>query len=142
MRPGVLALAVLAACASAPATPEVSVALAQVSGSRDMFFFAGPVNIEYEVTVTNPTNEPVTLRRLDLKTVGTGAYTLRTPSQPLQVTVRPGMVSVVRVSANAISRGGNANSAEPVTVRGTAYFDAPSGAFTRVFNESFTPGVM
>jgi hypothetical protein len=142
MRPAVLALAVLAACASTSATPEVSVALAQVSGSRDMFFFAGPVNVEYEVTVTNPTNEPVTLRRLDLKTVGAGAYTLRTPSQPLQVTVRPGMVSVVRVSANAISRGGNANSAEPVTVRGTAYFDAPSGAFTRVFNESFSPGVM
>ncbi len=133
------AMLLLAACASSPQTPkapEVEVHLAQVSGSRDMFFFAGPVNVEFEITVTNPTREAVTLTRLELRTVGGGAYTFRAPSQPMHVTVRPGLASVVRFSATAIARGGNASSVEPVTVRGMAYFDAPSGSFTRLFNET------
>jgi len=37
------------------------------------------------------------------------------------------------------SRGGHLASTEPVTVRATAYFTGPSGAFLRLFSEYFTP---
>lgn len=37
----------------------------------------GPVNLPFDVKVTNPTNESMTLRRLDLRTIGGSSLFLR-----------------------------------------------------------------
>ena len=57
----------LVGCASSnqPSGPAVAVQLEQLNSSNDVFYFRGPVNIQYRVAITNPTNQPLTLTRLD-----------------------------------------------------------------------------
>ena len=99
--------------------------------SADVFYFPGPIGLEYQVAVTNPTADSLTLRRLDLQSSGSGAYVIHT-SAPLNVTVKPGGVTSVKVAAWGRSLGGFMHQTEPVILRATAYFDSPHGPFVRI----------
>ena len=131
----------LVGCASSnqPSGPAVAVQLEQLNSSNDIFYFRGPVNIQYRVLVTNPTNQPLTLTRLDLQTIGSGAYALRTNSTPMNLQVAPNATTAYTISVWGYSRGGYLASSEPVTIRGTAYFKGTSGSFIRLFNQNISP---
>ena len=86
---GVVLLAGCASSSTMSSGPDVKVHLDQVAGPPDIYYFAGPVNIQYRVAIENPTDEPVTLTRLDLQTLGPGAYSLRTESTPMTLKVPP-----------------------------------------------------
>jgi hypothetical protein len=113
----------------------VAVSLDQVAGGSDMFYFRGAVNVQYRLTIENPTNDTITLRRIRLDTVGRGAYALRTGSTPISATVAPRSTVTIPLSAWGQSAGGFIRSTEPVTLRGVAMFDSPHGSFQSVFNE-------
>ena len=78
-------LLVVLGCASgtqsSAKTPPIDIRLEQVNTTPDMYYFAGPVNIQYQLSITNSTNETYRLRRLDLRTISSGAYSLRTPAR-------------------------------------------------------------
>ncbi len=137
----ILAVAlVLAACSSnngmySSAESGVSLKLAQVGSAADTFYFRGPVNVQYQLTIENPTDDTIKLRRLDLQTIGPGAYTLRTGMTPISATVAPHSTATIPLSAWARSAGGFLRSTEPVTVRGIADFESPHGSFRSQFNE-------
>lgn len=144
MRSAVSALAsllLLAGCASTPTSggPPVTVQIQQASDVNNIFYYRGPVNIQYRVAITNPTGEPMTLTRLDLQTIGPGAYSLRANGTPMNLRVAPNSTSVYTVSVWGYARGGYLASSEPVTLRGTAYFrGTTSGAFIKMFNENIS----
>jgi len=106
-------------------SPPVSVRIAPLDTTSDSFYFRGPIGLRYGVEVSNPSNEPVTLRRLDLHSFGGGAYALRANSTPISTWGR--------------ARGGFINSGEPVILQGTAYFDSPKGPFVKLFQENVVP---
>jgi hypothetical protein len=135
-----LSALVVAACASSkqPSGPEVAVRLAQTNTANDVFYFAGPVSIQYQLAITNPTNEPLTLERLNLQTIGPGAYSLHTAATPMNLKIPPNGTSVFNIAVWGRSRGGYLTATEPVTVRGTAYFRGPSGTFVRIFTENLS----
>ena len=128
-------MALFVGCATSSA-PDVAVRLEQLTPTSD-FRFAGPVSVQFRVTVDNDTESPVTLSRLELRTIGPGAYALREPAMPLHLAVPAKSSASVVVTARGASSGGNPSSVEPVNVRGTAYFDAPGGGFARVVNATF-----
>lgn len=119
--------------------PNVTVHLEQVAGPPDVFYFSGPINIQYQLTINNPTNQELTLSRLDLQTLGPGAYSLRTEATPMKLKVAPNASSSYLISVWGRARGGYLASGEPVTLRGTAYFQGPSGGFVRIFTENISP---
>jgi hypothetical protein len=135
-----LSALVVVACASSkqPSGPNVTVHLAQTTTPNDIYYFAGPVSIQYQLAIMNPTNEPLTLERLDLQTIGTGAYSLRTASTPMNLKVPPNGTSVFNISVWGRSRGGYLRATEPVSIRGTAYFRGASGSFIRIFTENLS----
>ena len=57
----------LAACASSKSSsgPNVSVELAQLTAANDVFYMRGPVSIQYQLAISNPTTQPLTLTRLE-----------------------------------------------------------------------------
>jgi hypothetical protein len=135
-----LALGGCASSASDSSGPNLGIHLEQASGVPDMFYFRGPINLQYRLTVANPTATPVTLRRLDLRTIGPGAYSIRTGSTPITQTIAPNGTTSVVLSAWGRATGGYLSSEEPVTLRGVAYFDTPDHhAFVRQFVETFRP---
>jgi hypothetical protein len=134
-----LALFVVACASNQQSSgPEVAIHLTQTNTPNDIFYFAGPVAIQYQVAITNPTNQPLTLQRLDLQTLGPGAYSLRTAPTPMNVTVPPNGTSVFNISVWGRAHGGYLRSTEPVTIRGTAYFKGPTGSFVRIFSENLS----
>ena len=132
----------LVSCASSNASskgPNVAVQLAQVGGGSDVFYFRGPISVQYQVAITNPTSEPLTLTRLDLNTMGSGAYSLRANGTPMNLKVAPNATTAYVISVWGYSRGGYLASTEPVSIRGTAYFRGPqSGSFIRLFTENIS----
>src|ERR1700730_3969665 len=116
--PVVAVVVLLAGCASSTQSsgPDVQVHLEQVSGPPDVYYFAGPVNIQYRLSITNPTNEPLTVTRLDLSTFGPGAYSLRTAATPMNLKVSPNSTASYVISVWGRARGGFLSSGEPVTV--------------------------
>jgi hypothetical protein len=129
-----LGLFVVLGCASAN-TPPIGISLEQVNTTPDMYYFAGPVNIQYQLSITNPTNETYRLRRLDLRTISPGAYSLRTPVSLMNVTIPPGKTVTVNLSAWGRSSGSYLHAEEPVTIQGTAHFEGPNGNFVKIFQQ-------
>lgn len=140
----VTTLLLLAGCASSAQNSgdadKLQVQLGQVDtpGSSNLYYFAGPINVRYQLAITNPTSDTYQLRRLDLRTISPGAYSLRTPPSPIQATIPPGKTTVVNLSAWARSSGSYLRAEEPVTIQGTAYFDGPHGNFVKVFTQMLT----
>ncbi|HEX9161841.1 MAG TPA: hypothetical protein VF980_09060 [Thermoanaerobaculia bacterium] len=135
-----IAMAVLALSACGTSTnsanaPALDLKLVQTySSGSDMYYFAGPVNVQYALQVTNPTNQTFTLRQLNLQTQGPGAYSLRTGNSPMNATIPPGTTTVT-MSAWGRAAGGFLRGNEPVNIHGTAYLRGPNGDFVKIFNE-------
>lgn len=121
-------------------SPKIDVHLAPVSTSNDTFYFRGPINLQYRLTVTNPSSEAVTLRRIELSSMGPGAYSIHTGAAPIRQTIQPNGTTSIALSAWGRATGGYLRSEEPVTIRGVAYFDEPNGhSFVRQFVETLNP---
>ncbi|HVR40166.1 MAG TPA: hypothetical protein VMU84_13810 [Thermoanaerobaculia bacterium] len=103
----------------------------------------GGLPIQYRVRVANKAGEPITLRRIALRSVGQGAYTINGYSQAFNVTIEPDQFQEVEFYVPAfvdIVTMAGANG--PVTLRGTYYFDSPVGKFqeTQVGQVNDMPG--
>ena len=137
----IVVLLLFAACSSNPSkdAPPIGVDLALVNTPSNILYFAGPVNLQFEATLTNPTDMPVTLRRLDLRTLGGSSVSMRASGAPFHVEVKPHASTTVTMSAWANSRGGYLAADEPVQLQATAYFDSPKGPFVRLVNAILAP---
>ena len=138
MKRAVLILLLLAGCASVqddPNAPNVVLHVAQFESQPDAYLFGGSVNVRLAVSAANRTTDPVTLSRIEIRTVGSGAYTIRPTSTPLNIKLAPGQEATVPISLWGFSRGGYASAREPVTLRATAFMTGPTGAFVRLFTE-------
>jgi hypothetical protein len=133
-----LALVVFASAAigNAKDAPNIAVNLEQLTSTPDVFYFSGPVNVQYRLTVSNPTSQPVTLSRLQLETIGPGAYSVHSASSSMKLRLGPNESRSMVISVWGRANGGYMNSDAPVTIHGTAYFTSPSGSFVRMFNEN------
>jgi hypothetical protein len=137
----IVVLLLLAACSSTPKNdaPPIGVNLALANTPTNILYFAGPVNLQFAVTLTNPTDMPVTLRRLDLRTLGGSSLFLRASGTPFHVEVKPHANTTVTTSVWGNSRGGLLAEDEPIQLQATAYFDSPKGPFVRLFNAVVSP---
>jgi hypothetical protein len=142
MKHAVLILLLLAGCSSAtqddPNAPNVVLHLAQYESAPNAYLYGGLANVRYSLSVANRTKDPVTLTRIEIRTIGSGAYTIRPTSTPINVDLAPGQEKTIPLSLWAQARGGNLAAQEPVTLRATAYLTGPTGAFVRLFTEYLT----
>jgi hypothetical protein len=142
MRHAALAiLLLLAGCATDAQddanAPNLALHLAQEETAPSAFLYGGLVNVRYALSITNRTTDPVTLSRIEVRTVSSGAYFMRPTSTTINVEVPSGQEKTVPLSLWAQAPGGSLASHEPVTVRATAYMTGPKGAFVRLFTEYY-----
>ena len=123
-----------ASCASSQQStgPQVEIALTQLNNPANVFYYPGPVAVQYELSVTNPLNEPITLKRLDLSTSGQGAYALNT-SGTLNLKIPAKSTATQTISAWGRSFGGYLTGGEPVNMRLTGIFaDSAGKTFSQI----------
>jgi hypothetical protein len=135
----------LAACASSgPATPKQKIripepdfAIRQIVGPPELNYEEGNIEVKFRLTIGNHADVPIRLSRLEIVTVNPegGAYTLdpRHRAYYFHLMIERHDVGSVEFWAKAIGYGRGARENEPVTVRGTLYFETPSGYYDQVF---------
>lgn len=137
------AVVLLAACSSTPQGPKANIPepgleIEQTFGPGDLGYPDGPLDVKYELRITNPSTVPITFKRLNLHTVNPpgGAYTLTPPLEHVfNVTVPPSGEKTVEMWAHARGYGVSMRDREPVTVKGIAYFDTAQGYINKAVNE-------
>lgn len=101
---------------------------------------SGPISVKFELDVLNRSSEPLTLERVQLESVGYGAYTLRRSSVPFEKVIQPRTIETVELWAPAYAESTISGSNGPVTVRAIAYFDSPVGRFQKIFVQQVNAG--
>lgn len=128
------------ACASSKSSgnktpkPDPPIDIEQLVGPSDLGYPYGPIEVQYQVVVQNPTSQPITLIRVDVSTLsGGGGYSLRRDSYNVRKTIAPNATDGVTFWAKAFSFGRNLRDTEPITIRVIAYFESPAGNFQKIF---------
>lgn len=133
----VLAL-LLAACASArPPVAEPEIVIEQLSRVVPAAEHGiGPVTLQYRVTIHNVADKPITLKHIDLGTVGEGAYTLPSSSRTFDLLIGPGQTqSVTFYLTGSVTDPTIIGANGPVTLRAVVGFDSPVGSFQTVHTQ-------
>lgn len=129
------AVLLLAACGSSSNNlkvdiqePEVQVV--QLSAQPSVAeHVTGGVPIDFGVAITNHADIPITLKRINIQSMGSGGYNVPPTSRPFDKVIAPGATEQVEfwVGANAPPSVAGVNGA--VAIRAIAQFDSPKGAF-------------
>jgi hypothetical protein len=138
-----IALAAAAACAACVAVvdlpltaPQPIVSLRQLQPEWGEPIFYGPLTVEYELTVFNPSDRTIVLRAIDLHTAGSGHYQLAQQTRRMHDVIPPHQTVSTRMYISAWASGGQASAYEPVTIHGVAWFDTGHGRRHRVLFEA------
>ena len=137
--PFAVLLLLAVACASSKSTgnktpkPDVPIDIEQLVGPSDLGYPYGPIEVQYQVVVQNPTSQPITLTRIEVSTLSGGGYSLRRDSYYVRKTIAPNATDGVAFWAKAFSYGRNLRDTEPITIRAIAYFESPAGNFQKIF---------
>src|SRR5262249_27797103 len=89
---------------------------------------SGSISVHYRVDILNRANVPITVKRIDVISIGEGAYTLRPTSHPSEKSLRPGETTAVEFWAPAVIGDPTIVGANgPVSVRLTLQHHTPTG---------------
>jgi hypothetical protein len=135
----------LAACStSAPGTPKQKAQIPppdfeirQLVGPAQLNYEEGQIEVKYRLDIGNRADVPITLSRLEIVTVNPegGAYSLDPSHRAyyFRKTIKAHESAAIDFWAKAYSYGRSTRENEPVTVRGTLYFQTPNGYYDEVF---------
>jgi hypothetical protein len=130
-----LGMTALIGCASAAPDAkqapldEPQIQITQISNIAEAArHVTGAISVQYRVDVENRAKVPITIRRIDVVSLGSGAYNLRSTSVPFSEQLNPGETRPVQFWAPASVDSSTILGANgPVTVRLTLYYDTPAG---------------
>jgi hypothetical protein len=122
-----VATLIVAVSSMAASAPAVQAHLVQTSMPSNMVFFRGPISVQYQLTITNPGSQPLTLSRLNLSTIGPGGYRLRTGDAIVKAVIPANGSTTLNLSAWAYARGGFIRATEPVEMHGQLWLAPPKG---------------
>jgi hypothetical protein len=111
-------------------------ALIQLVGPEQLNWEAGNIEMKYALRVSNRAPEQITLRQIQIQTVGVeGPYYVPQSSYFFHEPVMAGEQRNVEFFAKAVSSGNRyaIGAQSPVSIRIIAYFEAPKGNFRQTF---------
>jgi len=99
----------------------------QITRFPEDLAFRGLAPVDFLMTVRNPSETPITLRRIDLESVGAGAFRVDADASWLNRVIPAGSTVQLRIATWGRVPFFLVRRAEPVTLRGIAYFQTPNG---------------
>jgi hypothetical protein len=114
--------------------PAPDLELGQAAEAGDFLYSSGPISLRYALQVTNNADEQLTLRRVELRTIGGGLYQLPLRSQNVELIVAPHSTATAQFTMWGTANGSmRQHVAEPTTLRGVAYFESAAGPMQKLF---------
>ena len=137
MRKLVILTAVLfiAACASSNNNakvdiPQPDIEVQQLSSTPAVAeHVTGGVPVNFGIAVSNKADIPITLKRINISSIGTGGYNVPNNSRPFDKVIQPGTTEQVSFWAGANADPSIAGVNGAVALRVIAQFDSSKGAF-------------
>ncbi len=140
MAAAAIALAACSSSAPAPTSQKAQIPppdfeIHQVVGPAQLDYPEGNFDMKFRLDIGNRADVPITLSRVELVTVNPpgGAYSLYRRPYYLRNVINAHQIAAVDLWVKASSVGQSRRTNEPVTIRGTLYFDSPSGSLRHVF---------
>ena len=136
------AIALAACSSSAPATskqnaqlPPPDFEIHQIVGPAQLNYPEGNFDMKFRLDIGNRADVPITLSQVQLVTVNPpgGAYSLDRRAYYFRNVIDAHQIAAIEFWAKASSVGQSRRTNEPVTIRGTLYFESPTGSFRHVF---------
>ena len=135
-RLGALVILVTLACSSGGnAPPDLIPPEFRVRETSGQFRPRGTdtVPITLQVDIFNRSSEELVLKRLQLQSMGGGAYRFDPAWKIFDRKIPAQSVRTFELPINASLESASIDASAPVTIRGTAIFESPFGKFRRVF---------
>lgn len=129
-----IALALIGCASAAPVADkaplsEPDVRITQTSRVPEVAAHqSGPISVRYRVDLGNRSKENIKVKRIDLQSLGEGAYSLPALTRPFAVELKPGESKFVELWGPAYIIDPTILGANgPVTIRLTVYYNTPAG---------------
>jgi hypothetical protein len=134
----ILSILLLGGCASQMNNTKVDIAQPQVEIQQLSSVpivaeqVTGGMPVQYRMSVTNAAQVPITLRRVAMRSMGSGAYTVQPTSKPYSLVIAPGATETfdLWVPAYVTTSVAGANGAVALQLR--TQYDTSSGSFENV----------
>lgn len=97
---------------------------------------SGPTQVNFEIQIFNPSSEEIELERIELQTVGQGAYTISNASRPFEKQISSDKTITVTTWVGAVSGDTIIGLNGPATLRITAYFRSEFGKFKQIYTQT------
>jgi hypothetical protein len=94
---------------------------------------SGPMPMNFQVGVANRSTETIRLERLEVQSMGAGAYTISSTTRPFKVDIAPDRIEQVEFWAPARIEDTISGANGPVTLRITAFFNTDMGQFREIY---------
>lgn len=141
------ALLIAAACTSGNQISQNAAHIPQpeitIIGRTDMMNIptvAAGVPAHFEFRIVNQADVPITLRRIDLDSLGGGTVGIQAKNRQFNTTIAPHSVQSVDFLTTAfINDQGSFTGRSPVQIRAVAVFDSPAGGLQKVVQQQVRP---
>jgi hypothetical protein len=141
------ALLIAAACSSgtqlsqnAAHIPQPEITILSRSDLTNVPTLASGVNAHFEFRITNQADIPITLRRIDLDTLGGGAILIAAKNRPFNLVIEPHTAqSADFVTTAYINDPSNYSGRSPIQIRAVALFDSSAGSLQKIVQQQVRP---
>jgi len=126
------------ACSSATQHPadliEPEFRIRQVGGQAQVArHMQGAIAVNLEMEIINRSSEPLTVERIQVESMGAGAYTIPSTSRPFEKVIPPERIEVFDLWAPANAENTILGANGPVTVRSVVTYRSPLGKFQKIY---------
>jgi hypothetical protein len=134
----ILSMLLFGGCASQVTNAKVDIAQPEVtieqlsSAPLVAEHVTGGMPVQYRMSITNTAQIPLTLKRVEMRSMGSGAYYVQPTSKPYSLVIAPGATEAfdLWVPAYATTSVAGANGAVALQLR--TQYDTSSGSFQNV----------
>jgi hypothetical protein len=101
---------------------------------------ASGIEAHFEFRIVNQADVPITLRRIDLDTLGGGGINVQARNRPFNIVIAPHTVQSADFMTTAFINDPNSFSGRsPVQIRAVVLFDSPQGSLQKVVQQQVRP---
>lgn len=101
---------------------------------------ASGVEAHFEFRIVNQAEVPITIRRIDMSSLGGGGIVIESKNRLFNTTIAPHAVGSVDYMTTALIADPSSYSGRsPIQVRATCLFDSPDGALQKVVQQQVRP---
>ncbi len=141
------ALLVAAACATgnqmsqtAARIPKPEITIVNRTDLTNVPTVASGVEVHFEFRIVNQAEVPITIRRIDMSSLGGGGIAIESKNRQFNTTIAPHAVGSVDYMTTALIPDPSSYSGRsPIQVRATCLFDSPDGALQKVVQQQIRP---